>query len=71
MRLLTDFVHALEYAWSAARSFFARTDPAAERWAGEIALENLLTGATCRLLRTVPTAGTGLRGTGGRIGHSL
>ena len=39
VRILIDFVHVLEYAWGAAWCFFARTDPAAEAWVGEIALE--------------------------------
>ncbi|MFF7656891.1 hypothetical protein ACFZCY_45120 [Streptomyces sp. NPDC007983] len=41
VRLLTDFVHVLEYPWGAAWCFFARTDPVTETWAGEIALEIL------------------------------
>ncbi len=41
VRLLIDFVHVLEYAWGAAWCFFARTDPAAETWVGERALEIL------------------------------
>ncbi|MBB4715608.1 hypothetical protein BJ965_005490 [Streptomyces luteogriseus] len=41
VRLLIDFVHVLEYAWGAAWCFFAKTDPAAETWVGERALEIL------------------------------
>ena len=41
VRLLIDFVHVLEYAWGAAWCFFAKTDPAAESWVGERALEIL------------------------------
>ncbi|MGV9249358.1 hypothetical protein [Streptomyces sp. NPDC003710] len=41
VRLLIDFVHVLEYVWGAAWCFFAKTDPAAESWVGEIALEIL------------------------------
>src|SRR5262249_21027737 len=41
VRLLIDFIHVLEYTWGAAWCFFARTDPAAERWVGQIALEIL------------------------------
>ncbi|KAB1140891.1 hypothetical protein F7R91_34125 [Streptomyces luteolifulvus] len=41
VRIFIDFVHVLEYTWGAALCFFARTDPAAETWVGDIATEIL------------------------------
>lgn len=32
MRIVLDFIHVLEYLWSAAWVFFAEADPAAETW---------------------------------------
>lgn len=39
--VLVDVVHVLEYLWSAAWSFFAEGDPAAESWVGDKALSVL------------------------------
>jgi hypothetical protein len=36
--IIVDFVHVLEYLWSAAWCFFGEGDPAAERWVHEKAL---------------------------------
>jgi hypothetical protein len=36
--IVVDFVHVLEYVWSAAWSFFAEGDPAAEQWVHDKAL---------------------------------
>jgi hypothetical protein len=36
--IVCDFIHVLEYLWSAAWSFFAEGDPAAEKWVAEKAL---------------------------------
>ena len=33
--IVVDFVHVMEYLWSAAWSFFAEGDPAAERWVAD------------------------------------
>jgi len=33
--IVVDFVHVMEYLWSAAWSFFAEGDPVAERWVAE------------------------------------
>ena len=39
--IVIDFIHVLEYVWSAAWSFFAEGDPAAELWVKHKALEVL------------------------------
>jgi len=39
--ILVDFVHVLEYLWSAGWSFFTEGDPAAEAWVHDKALEVL------------------------------
>lgn len=36
--IICDFIHVLEYLWSAAWSLFPETDPAAETWVSEKAL---------------------------------
>jgi len=36
--IVCDFIHVLEYLWSAAWSFFTEGDPAAETWVGDKAL---------------------------------
>lgn len=36
--IVCDFIHVLEYLWSAAWSFFTEGDPAAEKWVAEKAL---------------------------------
>jgi hypothetical protein len=41
VRIIVDFVHVLEYLWSAAWCFFTEGDPAAERWVQEKAREIL------------------------------
>ena len=38
VHIVCDFVHVLEYLWSAAWSFFAEGDPAAEAWVADKAL---------------------------------
>jgi len=37
--IVVDWVHVLEYLWSAAWSFFAERDPAAEDWVADKAIE--------------------------------
>ena len=39
--IVCDFIHVLEYLWSAAWSFHAEGDPAAEKWVAEKALKVL------------------------------
>jgi len=41
VQIVVDFVHVLQYLWSAAWSFFDEGDPAAERWVKEKAREVL------------------------------
>jgi hypothetical protein len=38
LTIVVDWVHVLEYIWSAVWSFFSEGDPAAEEWVGEKAL---------------------------------
>lgn len=38
IHVVVDFVHALEYLWSSAWSFFAEGDPAAEEWVADKAI---------------------------------
>ena len=39
--ILVDWVHALQYIWAAAWSFFTEGDPAAEEWVGDKAIDVL------------------------------
>jgi hypothetical protein len=50
--VLCDFIHVLEYIWSAAWSFFPEADPDAETWVCEKALA-VLTGQACTVAAAI------------------
>jgi hypothetical protein len=58
--IVVDFVHVMEYLWSAAWSFFAEGDPAAERWVAEKATA-ILEGKASTVAASIRRKATRLR----------
>jgi len=57
--IVCDFIHVLEYLWSAAWSFFTEGDPAAEKWVGDKALA-VLTGQASTVAASIRRKATTL-----------
>lgn len=52
VQIVCDFIHVLEYLWSAAWSFFTEADPAAENWVSAKALA-VLNGHACTVAAAI------------------
>jgi hypothetical protein len=58
--ILIDFLHVLEYVWTARRSLFADGDPAAEKWVHDTATD-ILNGKARRVAATIRSKATKTR----------
>ncbi len=57
--IIVDFIHVIEYVWSAAWSFFAQGDPTAEAWVANKALA-VLNGQTSTVAASIRRKATNL-----------